>query len=87
MSIALKGLKTGQEGLVALKLDMTKAYDRVKWTFLEKLGFAELRLIGSFIVYPWPLRSTLMGFLQEQLDLRESSNREILFLLIYSFYV
>ena len=42
--------RKGKKGVLALKLDVNKAYDRVKWSFLKdmmiKLGFSKVGWIG-----------------------------------------
>ena len=34
----MKAKKTGKEGFLVMKLDMSKAFDRVEWFFLEQLS-------------------------------------------------
>ncbi|KAL5566076.1 hypothetical protein UlMin_029240 [Ulmus minor] len=63
----------GKTGYAALKLDISKAYDRVEWYFLrgmmDKLGFAEqwtkliMRCISS-ISYSFLINGEVKGFLQ-----------------------
>lgn len=59
----MKRKVNGKKGDVALKIDISKAYDRVDWTFLEKimlkLGFAErwvkmiMMCISLLIIQSW----------------------------------
>lgn len=49
----MKNKKIGKEGYMAMKLDMSKTYDRIEWMFLErlmrKMGFLE-RWIGFMLM-------------------------------------
>lgn len=51
---ALKNRRKGKYGDVALKIDISKAYDRVDWRFLfdimEKMGFNEKWI--NWMIYP-----------------------------------
>lgn len=44
-----------KEGVMALKLDMTKAYDRIEWTFVESMlismGFPHSLTQNYYAVY------------------------------------
>ena len=49
----MKSYNSGETRYMALKLDMSKAYDKVEWVFLEnlmrKMGFCE-RWIGLIMI-------------------------------------
>lgn len=85
----MKQKKKGAEGEVALKLDVSKAYDRVDWGFLfhqmRKLGFdnkwiAWIRLCVTTVTYSISFNGSQLGPLIRPGDFV----KEILYLRIYS---
>lgn len=79
--------KQGPDGLMTIKLDMSKAYNRVEWDFLrwmmEELGFTHtwVNLVMRYVTgfsYSILLNGKQMGFFKP-------TDKNILYLLICSY--
>lgn len=76
----MRNHRQGKCGYAALKLDMSKAYDRVEWNFLEaimlKLGFAQTWITKimncvSSVKYSFKLNQEVFGDLRPQRGTRQ----------------
>lgn len=76
----MRNRKKGKQGFAALKLDMSKAYDRVEWSFLEaimdKVGFhrswtSKVMHCVSSVSYSFALNQTAVGSLKPSRGIRQ----------------
>ena len=76
----MKTSSSGKEGFMALKLDMSKAYDRVEWSFLEKImlkmGFQDswvalIMQCVTTVTYSILLNGEPKGFIRPSRGLRQ----------------